>query len=162
MEKLTEKWAIIALLEPVEEGIEFLPSHFPLHVTIAGVFAVDFNGNTLSEKLSELLAGQTAVETVADGEQLFGPNKDVAVIKLQKTPDLMALYDKIHNELIGLGAVFNEPQYEEGGYIPHSTRQEHKELHTGEIVLINSISIVDLFPNNNGYLRKIFKTIKFD
>jgi 2'-5' RNA ligase len=161
MEKLTQKWAIIAPLQSVQEGSEFSPSDFPLHMTLAGVFAIEFDGATLSEKLSALLAHQAPFEVTAGTEDFFGPNKDIAVMTLQRTPELMALYNTIHNELITLNAIFNTPQYEDEGYIPHSTKQKHAIVTNGESVLIDSVSIIDLFPNGDGHRRKIFKTIQF-
>lgn len=161
MEQLTQKWAIVAPLQPVKDGVEFSPSDFPLHITLAGVFAIDINGAALSEKILALLTHQAPFEVMADTEDFFGPNKEIAVMKLQKTPELMDLYNTIHNELIALNAIFNTPQYEEAGYIPHSTKQKHAMVTKGESVLIDSVSIIDLFPNSDGHRRKIFKTIQF-
>jgi 2'-5' RNA ligase len=159
MEKLAQKWAIIAPLESIEEGAEFLPSEFPLHITLAGVFAINTTGNVLSGKLLELLARQTAIQAFTDTGDFFGPNKDVYVMKLRKTPKLMSLYNKIHDKLNQLGATFNEPQYEADGYIPHSTVQRNARLSPNQIVSVNTVAIVDLFPNGDGHKRKIFKII---
>jgi len=159
MEKLTQKWAIIAPLESMEEGAEFLPSEFPLHITLAGVFAINNTGTVLSEKLLELLAHQTAFQAFTDTDEYFGPNKDIYVMKLQKTPELMSLYHKIHDTLNQLGATFNEPQYEVDGYIPHSTVQKNVRLSTNQVISVNTVAIVDLFPNGDGHKRKIFKII---
>jgi len=44
MQKFTQKWAIIALLENTNEGAEFYFTDFPLHLTVAGVFKIDHDG----------------------------------------------------------------------------------------------------------------------
>jgi 2'-5' RNA ligase len=162
MEKFTQKWAVIALLEEVDEGSEFYYTDFPLHVTLAGVFKIDQEGSWLAKELVDILAGQKAFSVTTDIKDMFGPNKDVAVMKIVKTPELMDLYSKIHNWLLASGAIYNEPEYQGAGYLPHSTFQKSDLLKEGEIKHIKSISIIDLFPNGDGYQRKVFKTIELE
>lgn len=160
MTKFSQKWALATMLESVEEGTEFFYTDFPLHVTLAGVFAINCDGAVLAETLREALAHQVPVEAEADDKDYFGPNKDIVVMKLRKTSQLMGLHKFLHDTLVSAGAVFNEPQYQDEGYIPHSTFQKHAHLNPGDKVLIGSVSIIDLFPNGDGHQRKIFKTIK--
>lgn len=161
MPKFTQKWALATLLEPVEEGAEFFYKDFPLHITLAGVFATNCDGETLAKQLTDLLVDQKPLEAKTDAEDRFGPNREVVAMKLRKTLELMNLYNDLHSMLLRTGAVFNEPQYEGNGYIPHSTFQKHAFLNVGDSAIIDSVSIIDLFPNSDGYQRKIFKTIKF-
>ena len=160
MEKLTQKWAIISLLENAPEGSEFYYTEFPLHVTLAGVFKIDKDGGCLANKLTNLLVGQHSFEIEADDKDMFGPNKDVAVMKIKKNTGLMDLYGKIYTWLDNSGAVYNEPTYQGKSYLPHSTFQKSGILQSGESKHIKSVSIVDLLPNNDGYQRKIFATIE--
>lgn len=160
MEKLTQKWAIVAFLENVDEGAEFYYTDFPLHVTFAGVFATSMSGRQLADELAGLLAGVQAIEIEADSGGMFGPNSNVAVMKVIKTPGLMNIYSMIHGWLRDMGATFNSPQYEGEGYIPHSTPQKSGSLREGERRLLNSVSIIDLFPNGDGHRRKVHTTIK--
>ncbi len=159
MEKFTQKWAIIALLEDVHDGTEFYYTEFPLHITVAGVFAIDKNGTWLAQGLTDLLADQKIFEVRTDKKDMFGPNKDVAVMKIVKTPELISLYNKIHKWLLKSGAIYNEPQYQGDGYLPHSTFQKSGILNENEIWQIKSVSLIDLFPNNDGHRRKVLKTI---
>lgn len=159
MEEFTQKWGVISLLENASEGSEFYFTDFPLHVTLAGVFAVDKSGQQLFVELNNFLARRTTLEIEADQKAMFGPNQDVAVMKIKKTADLMALYLAVHLWLEDTKATYTTPQYEGEGYLPHSTFQNTGSLKPGEKRLLKSISLVDLFPNNNGYQRKIFGTI---
>lgn len=159
MEKLTQKWAIVALLEDVVEGADFYYTDFPLHITLAGVFKIEHDGAWLASELSKLLSDQEAVSVTVGERDMFGPNKDIAVMRIMQTPELMSFYTKIHDWLIKAGAVYNEPQYQGTGYLAHSTFQKSGSLREGETRLIKSISIIDLFPNGDGYRRKIYKTI---
>lgn len=160
MQKLTQKWAVIAPLEKIKEGDVFYYTDSPLHITLAGVFAVDAKGAELVQKLAISLSEQRAIQVSSDQKDWFGPNKDIGVMKINMTDDLMDLYNTVHGTLQSLGAVFNEPQYEGSGYGAHATDQKSGSLRPQENVLIDSIAIVDMFPDDDGYQRKIFKTIK--
>lgn len=161
MEKFTQKWAIVALLEQVAEGTEFYYTDFPLHITLAGVFKIDYDGMRLKNELPRVLSDQKPLLITVGEKDIFGPDKDVAVMRIMKTPELMSLYDKIYSWLNQSGAVHNEPQYEGTDYLPHSTMQKAARLIPGETRQIQSVSIVDLFPNGDGLRRKVFKTIEF-
>ncbi len=151
MEKFTQKWSLITLLEPIEEGIEFFWKDWPLHVTLAGVFAVDWAATGLFEKLSMVLASQKPVVVEAEEESYWGANNEYHMMQLQKTPEIMALHNKIIEILKKSGAVFNEPQYVGDGFVPHSTLQKHARLHVGDVVRINGVTLVDMFPHGDGY-----------
>jgi len=159
MEKFTQKWAIISLLEHAREGSVFVHTDFPLHVTLAGVFSIEKTGQELVDELKQILAKRSSVELEADEKAMFGPNKDIAVMKVKKTAGLMSLYIGIHEWLKNAGVTYNSPEYQGDGYLPHSTFQKTALLKPGEKRLLKSVSLIDLFPNNDGYQRKIFKTI---
>ncbi len=160
MQKFTQKWALITLLEPVAEGTEFFWKDFPLHVTLAGIFTISWDSTKLFHQLSALLVNDEPAVTKAEEEVYWGTDHEYHVMKLQKTPEMMALHNKIVNELSKAGAVFDEPQYAGEGYIPHSTHTKHARLRKNDVVKINKVTIVDMFPHGDGYQRKILKTIK--
>jgi 2'-5' RNA ligase len=160
MEKLTQKWAIIALLKDIQDGTGFYYTDFPLHITLAGVFAINKSGLWLIESLTNLLTDQKTFDVQTDKKDMFGPNKDVAVMKIVKSPELVSFYDKIHKWLLESGAIYNEPQYQGDDYLPHSTFQKSSSLNENETLQIKYVSIIDLFPNGDGYQRKVFKTIE--
>lgn len=160
METFTQKWAIISLLENATEGSEFYFTDFPLHLTLAGVFASNKDGAQLANGLADLLSRQPQIEIEADEKAMFGSNKDIAVMKVKKGPALMNLYQLIYEWLKSAGTQFNSPEYEGNGYIPHSTFQKTGLLSSGEKRTLKSVSLIDLYPHSDGYQRKIFKTIE--
>ena len=81
---------------------------------------------------------------------MFGPHKDVEVMIIEKSTELVDLHNKLHSLLVKAGAVFNDPQFQAEGFRPHSTVQGAKRLQTGDSVVIDSLSIIDLFPAANG------------
>lgn len=159
MEKLTQKWAVIALLEDAAEGSEFYYTDFPLHVTLAGVFASSKTGQQLGSELAELLQDQAPVEVTADHKDMFGPEQNIPVMRIQKSPELMELYQRVYQWLESSGAQYNQPEYQGQGYAPHSTFQKDVALAEGETRKLTSVSLIDLFPNGDGYQRKIARTI---
>lgn len=55
MPQFTQKYAIIQLFEDMPVGTEFPSSNWPLHITIADTFAIDWDTLTMTERLTELL-----------------------------------------------------------------------------------------------------------
>ncbi len=161
MEKFTQKWAIIIPLKNHADGSEFYFTDFPLHITLAGVFATSETGDQLEDMLEEIASLIRPFTITASQEEWFGEQKDIPVMKIQQSSELMNLYKVIHDDLVKRNVVFNAPQYEGEGYIAHSTHQKSGRLHEGEKVLAKSIALVDLFPNDDGLMRRITKTINF-
>lgn len=159
MEAFTQKWAIISLLEQVEDGTEFHYTDSPLHVTFAGVFAAPVDGNKLVAGLVNILAEQKSVEIQADKMDMFGPNKDIPVMKIKKGAALMALYGVIYMWLDKSEVKYNSPEYQGKGYQPHSTFQKTGSLRPGEKRLLKTVSLIDMYPHSDGYQRRIFKTV---
>ena len=54
----------------------------------------------------------------------------------------------------------NDPQFAGTGFVPHSTVQKHARLHEGDQVIFDALTIIDLFPDDNPYQRKVLKTIR--
>lgn len=161
MTKFTQKYSLISMLEPAEEGLEFFWKDYPLHITLASVFAVDWESTNLFDKLTKLLAEQKPVTVKAVKEDYWGKNKEYHMVELEKTPEIMELHHKILKALLEAGAVFNEPQYAGDGFVPHSTIQKHARLHVGDQVSISDLTILDMFPGKDGYKRKLLRTIRF-
>ncbi len=160
MQKFTQKYTIVALLEVMEEGYKFPPNKWPLHITIADTFAIDWDINELIEKLTELSKSLQPVSCVASHDEYFGPEQKTQVTILDKSKELNAL----HYEVIGLlkkaGVKFNDSQYTESGFRAHSTVQPHARINIGEMVIIKNLAMVDMFPNKDPYQRKILKLFK--
>lgn len=161
MQKFSQKYTIIALLEDKKEGFEYASNSWPLHVTIADTFAVEWNENDLSTKLAELISKKTPVTGVADHDEFFGANQGVQVTLLDMSKELVQLHYDVIALLKSCGAVFNDPQYVEEGFRAHATVQPHARLTLGETIIMTKIAVVDMFPNGDPYQRKILKIINF-
>lgn len=160
MEEFTQKWAVISLLKDASEGSSFYYTDFPLHVTLAGVFKIDKPGMRIVDEMQKVLSHQSPFIIEGDEQDMFGPNRDIPVMRIKKSSELLQLYTLVHDRLVTLGAIYNSPAYQGSGYIAHSTFQKSGKLAKGEKRQLSSVSIIDLLPNGDGYQRKIFKTIE--
>ena len=159
-EELTQKWAIVSLLDEFPEGGEFYFTDFPLHVTFAGVFACDLSGAQLGQSLADFLQNEQPIEIEVDRKEMFGANRNIGVMLLMQSTELMRSYKRLFEHLESLGVKYNEPQYQGDGWLPHSTIQmTGRGLGIGEKRQLTSLSLVDMFPGGDGVQRRITKTI---
>lgn len=160
MQEFHQKWAIVQFIQPVEEGHTFSREDWPLHVTVASNFTSDFSSDEIFEKLSSLLSQQKTFMVKAEKTDYFGPAKTIQVTVIEKNDQLLQLHSTICKFLESTGAVFDEPQYMYEGYDGHSTVQKTSQLNTGDSVNIDSLTLVDMFPDGDGLMRRALKTIK--
>lgn len=160
MQKFTQKYAIIQLFENVPEGKQFSASSWPLHATIADTFAIDWDVPTMIEKLTKLLSSHVPATSLVEDDRFFGDQGQVRVVLLKKTDTLVKLHYDVVEALEQGGWRPNDPQFAKGGFLPHSTVQEHARLNKGDEVTFNALTIIDMFPDEDPYQRKILKTIK--
>lgn len=162
VQKFTQKYTIVHLMNSLPVGYEFSMSEWPAHITLADVFAIDGNSTGLLESLREMLSTVGPVQTKVIGEDWFGGDKTVHVMLLDKTTEFQRLHDEIVDELEDFGVKFNNPEFTGDGFKPHSTVQKDGKLEIGTNLTIDSITLIDMFPNDDFKKRKVIGTIKFD
>ncbi|HYH75139.1 MAG TPA: 2'-5' RNA ligase family protein [Candidatus Saccharimonadales bacterium] len=157
--QFTQKYTIIQLFEAVPEGTQFSWKNWPLHATVVDVFAIDWDVETMITHLQTLLASHATATAVAQDDAFFGPEKQTRVVLLQKTDSLAALHADLVAMLTAGGLQMNNPQFAGDGFVPHSTVQRHGRLHKGDEVSFAAITLIDMFPDQDPYQRKVIKTI---
>lgn len=160
MQQFTQKYAIIQLFEDMPVGTQFAGSNWPLHSTIADTFAIDWDVPTMVEKLTELLKNHEQATSVTEDDRFFGDQGQVQVALLKKTDSLVKLHYDVIELLEQGGWKPNDPQFAKEGFLPHSTVQPHARLNKGDEVKFNALSIIDFFPDEDPYQRKLLATIK--
>lgn len=161
MQKLVQKYVLVTFLEAIQEGAEFPSSSWPLHVTIASNFTIKCTVPELLEKLKVVAIQQKPIRITAGDDEFFGPQKQTRVTILNMNEELKVLHNKVVALLKSVGAIFDEPAYIETGFRAHATVQRNARLQEGDTARIDKISLVDMFPGNDPYQRKVLKTIKF-
>lgn len=143
----------------MDEGQEYSSSNWPLHVTIADTFAIDGDLPGLITELVTMSKKYKPISVTAPHEEHFGPEQQVKVTILDMNNKLIRLHYDVIEVLKSLGARFNDPQFIEKGFRPHATVQPHARVDVGGTIIINNLTIIDMFPANNPYKRKVLKII---
>ncbi len=162
MPQFTQKYTVIQLFEDVPEGTQFSANSWQLHATIADTFAIDWDVSTMIERLTQLLSSYAPATSVVEDDRFFGDQGQVQVALLRKTDDLVKLHYDVIECLKQGGWKPNEPQFAREGFLPHSTVQKHTRLNKGNEVIFNALTIIDMFPGEDPYQRKVIKTIKIN
>lgn len=152
----SQKYTLVAFLEPVAVGAEFSMSDWPLHVTLADIFAIELSTG-VEQKLADLLIGWSPVKLIAGKDTVLGTAE---VTLIDKSDELQGLHDKIVDLLEVNDAQFNNPGFTRAGFLPHATIQKSGRLHEGDMVEISKISLVDMFVNGDWQKRKVLVSFR--
>jgi len=160
MAKFTQKYTIIQLFEDVPEETQYSSSGWPLHSTIVDTFAIDWDVPTMIKRLEKMLGSHKRANSIADRDEFFGPEKQTQVVLLEKTDDLLKLHSDVLDVLELGGLKLNDPQFSRDGFLPHATVQKHARLNKGDTVTFNALTLIDMFPDEDPFQRKVIKTIQ--
>lgn len=152
--KLTQKYTIVQLIEALPDGFEYKMEDWPLHITLADVFEVKGDSKDILRALEKIKLEKT-IRVKVVGEKLFGENNEIRVKLLENTDALQKLHHQIVTALEGLAVQFNTPEFTSNGFLPHSTVLKAGELETGQQVTFDSLTLIDMFPDGNGYMRRV-------
>ena len=155
-----QRYVIVTLLKKLSDGKEFAPDNYPLHVTIVPSFTLEFLSQDVIDKLMKHCSTYPPITLLAGDDEFFGPNNEVRVTPLRMTDKLRILHNDISAIVKAAGANFDEPQYMGSNYRAHATVQNDSRIFKDNAVLIDEITIIDKFPDNNPSKRKLLRTIK--
>ena len=154
----SQKYTLVHFFTPLQDEVEFHMTDWPPHITLADAFAIDRDETSIDLKLSALASRVQAVKVVAVADSLLGTTP---VVLLEKTAQLQRLHDSIVSLLEQNETVFNNPEFTKDGFLPHSTIQNSGHLQIGDAINIDSISLIDMFPNEDWRQRKALATFNF-
>lgn len=160
MTKFTQKYTIVHTIAPLADGYEYSAADWPLHVTLADIFAIDGNPMDSLRDFGEGLADNPVLESRVVGDKWFGENADVHVKLLDKSTEIQKLHENILDILARYNVRYNSPEYTGAGFILHSAVQRSSELHDGDTVVFDSLTLIDMFPNKDAYRRKVLGTVR--
>ena len=93
----------------------------------------------------------------ATGDSVLGTTE---VVLIEKNDGLQKLHDQIVDLLELHGAKFNTPEFTRSGFLPHSTIQKSGRLSEGDKIEINTLFLIDMFPNKNWQQRRVLRKFK--
>ncbi len=132
-------------------------TEWPLHITLAGVFAHQHPDIDLGAKLAQLLTKQPSVIAHVVEEAALGLTP---VVLLKKRHDLMGLHHRIADLLESHKAAFHTPEFMRDGFLPHCTIQNGQKLPNSGKVHINTVALVDMLPGGDWRRRKVLDTFR--
>ncbi|NCO10880.1 2'-5' RNA ligase family protein [Candidatus Saccharibacteria bacterium] len=160
MDRFTQKYTVVHFFDNIEEGYEYSSDNWPLHSTVVGTFALKWSIDEMVTKLTDVLKYHATANSEAGDDRFFGKNGQVQVVLLGRTESLIKLHLDVLATLEDGELALNDPQFARDGFIPHATVQKHARLNKGDKVLFTALSIIDMFPNEDPYMRRVLKTIK--
>lgn len=159
MPGFTQKYTLIHSIDPLTDGYEYAMEQWPLHITMADVFALNGSPTDLLASLGETLGVDDIVRVTVNGDRWFGEDGEVHVKTFDASPDILNMHENILRVLEMYGVVFNHPEYTREGFVAHSTVQKEKGLRDGETVTVDRLTLIDMFPNENPYRRRVLGTV---
>jgi hypothetical protein len=157
----TQRYVIIKLLERLQDGDEFLPENYPLHITIVPSFQLERMDDILLGKIKQLCNNLKAFSLTAGEDEFFGPNGEVHVTTMVMNDEIHELHTNLVSLLSDADAIFDEPQYILENYRAHATVQETVRLKQGDSIIFDNITVIDKLPNGLPTKRKLLKTLNF-
>jgi len=151
----SQKYALAHFLTPLADGMQFHMTEWPLHTTLVDVFMIDRATTNIDAKLAAVLSEIEPVTVGAKDDIVLGMTP---VVLLEKTLPLEQLHLAIVDLLEENGAIFNNTQFARDGFLPHSTIQDNGRLSRGDVITIDSLSLVDMFPGGDWEQRKVLAT----
>ena len=159
-QNFTQKYTIIQFFDDIGDGYEYPSDSWPLHSTIVDTFAIDWSIDEMTNRLEDTLRNHAIADSEAEDDRFFGENGQVQVVLLNRSDSLVKLHQDVLTTLEKGGLNLNDPQFARDGFLPHATVQKHVRLNRGDRVQFTALSIVDMFPDENPYMRRVLKTIK--
>ncbi len=158
MTEFSQKYCLVQFLEPVDDGFTFSAKDWPLHSTIAGVFA--FDRSRYGNGFNEMITQQSSTTSRITEPAFFGQNGEVPVMLVERTPEIELLHKNIADFILSHDGSFNEPHYLYEDFLPHVTIHGDA-LAPDTSIALEALSLLDMFPNNDASLRQVLTTVHF-
>ncbi|MDQ0675334.1 hypothetical protein QFZ36_002895 [Pseudarthrobacter siccitolerans] len=151
----------VAFVEPVTEGLVFLRSAWPLHITLVRFDVESPAGADVTVRVAELAKPYATAALGASltvGEDTgFGRNGSVPVSLIQPQPDLQTLHEQLVGALARLDGKVLTPAHTLSGYRPHVSHHGDKRLNPGDAVVLDRIALVDMAPDGDRTVRRVLR-----
>ena len=157
---MSQKYVIVHFIDISNVPGEFPKSEWPLHVTLLANFTISLPLEELIQKLELYALEIVPFEIMSDGEDVFGPNQNIAVSLIQQSESIRKVHADLSAISKALGAKYDELKFMGEGFRPHATKQINARLMDKQIIALNNFTLVDMYPDNDINRRRIIKTYK--
>jgi hypothetical protein len=129
------------LLDDLPVGAKFQPSK--PHLTFINWFVVDIPEDKLIESFYKNFDGRSAFSATIGSDLYLGPRDEVSVIAVEPVPAILELHAEGLNWLEKIEARWAvKNPYNGDEFIPHIRRREDITLKPGDILKVNSLSLI--------------------
>jgi 2'-5' RNA ligase len=157
---MSQKYVVVHFIDVKNTPTNFHMSQWPLHITLLANFQI-IDIDKLQTELVSFTEQRTPFTVAAKGEALFGPQQDVRVSLIEPNSNILGLHADLLKMALDMNALFDAPQYNGPGYRPHSTIHDYARVQDGQSVAVDSLTLVDRFPDNDIKRRRIIQTFDF-
>lgn len=149
---------VVAFIESVAVGQEFLRSDWPLHLTLVR-FDVRNDGDTARYAALAEMPVKQALGTVlaVGGDDRFGRQGSVPVSLVEADPALQALHDSLVQAVEQVPGRVASPHHTRRNFRPHVSHRGDKCLNRGDAVVLDRVALVDMAPDGNHTIRRILE-----
>jgi 2'-5' RNA ligase len=149
---------MVAFIEPVWEGQEFLRTDWPLHITLVRFDVTDDGGTARFASLAEVPAKQALGSVLSiGGDHHFGHQGSVPVSLVKDDPALQALHESLVQAVEQLSGRVASPHHTRRLFRPHVSHHGEQRVNPGDAVVLDHIALVDMAPDGDRTIRRILK-----
>lgn len=137
----THKYIVVYMLDKPALGERF--TKWPLHLTLKPWFQCAGSTEEVINQLGELAKGTKPFMVRTGKTAMYGPEFDVPVRLVEKTPELAEFHARICYLLTKNKCRSENEEYSRENYSPHITIRGDRHISEGTEVLVSSIDIVE-------------------
>jgi 2'-5' RNA ligase len=119
-----------------------LGQSIPLHMTALHWFETDHAADKIISAAELSLSSIKRIFTRTTNDDLFGPSKDVPVMRLERTPELLQLHCTLLEAMEDLGVMLDRRWVGESNWNPHVTHKLNNRLKSNEEFEIRDIDLI--------------------
>lgn len=151
----------VAFTEPVQPGLVFPRSDWPLHITLLRFDVGPEAGADVADVLTDLaeapVKGALGTQLTVGEEAGFGHLGSIPVSLIHHNPLLQGLHEEIVDAVTSVGGRIATPNYVLERYRPHISHHDGKRLKSGDAVVLDQVALVDMAPEGDHTIRRILR-----
>lgn len=146
------EYIFVHLIDKQPVGSE-LGQSIPLHMTLLHWFESNNQPEVIIEAANLALKSIGRIATTTTQEDLFGPEQDIPVVRLDRKPELLHLHSELLSAMEDVGATFDERWTGIENWNPHVTNKPDTRFYPGDEIFVNDIDLITRSRKNKH--RKI-------
>jgi hypothetical protein len=119
-----------------------LGDSIPLHMTMLHWFVSGRQVQEIDGTIPKIASGIGSLTVAATQEDLFGPNRDVPVMRIERTQRLLGIHLLLADAMRDLGCKLEERWTGEANWNPHVTHKPGRQLQPGDTLTVDSLDLI--------------------